>query len=93
MTINPSTVSVPQPLSATSPPGQQWQSDGETLDLTRTTSSATLDGEPKIFPGVVSRSARRSSMRSGPVEEGAYAGYRAGEGSVAERDERDSDED
>ncbi|KAH7086921.1 hypothetical protein FB567DRAFT_55214 [Paraphoma chrysanthemicola] len=93
MTINPSTVSVPQPTAATSPQGQQWQGDGETLDLTRSTSSATLDGEPKIFPGVVSRSARRSSMRSGPVEEGSYAGYRAGEGSVAEKDEEESEED
>jgi AMP deaminase len=77
VTVNPSTASAPQPTGAstTSPP---HQNDGESLSLTRTTSSVNLDGEPRIFPGVVSRSTRRSSMRSSTVDDGAYPGYRAG---------------
>lgn len=88
MTINPSVVSAPQPQGSA-----QWYQDGEALGLTRTTSSVNMDGEPRIFPGVVSnRSRRRSSMRSSAVEEGAYPGYRKGAdtGSVAE--EKDADE-
>jgi AMP deaminase len=91
VTVNPSTVSASQPTGAstTSP---QYQNDVDSLSLTRTTSSANLDGEPRIFPGVVSRSTRRSSMRSSTVEDGAYPGYRAGgdTGSVVE--ERDTDD-
>ena len=98
MTINPSTASVQQ--SSTMQPQQQfqqqqWQGDGETLGLTRTTSSATLDGEPRLFPGVVSgdRSRRRSSMRISAVEDGAYVGHRkgGGEGSVTEEREKEKD--
>ncbi|KAF1932504.1 AMP deaminase [Didymella exigua CBS 183.55] len=60
MTISPSVVAL-QP-----PTGQQSERD---LDLTRTSSSVNLDGEPRIFPGVVSRR-RRSSLRSSNVEDG-----------------------
>ncbi|KAF2831548.1 AMP deaminase [Ophiobolus disseminans] len=86
VTINPSTMSAPQP--------QQSQGDGEALGLTRTTSSATLDGEPRIFPGVVSRSTRRSSMRSSAVEDGSYVNYRKGgdTGSVAEEADTEDEE-
>jgi AMP deaminase len=91
VTVNPSNVSAPQPTGtlATSPP---YQHDGESLSLTRTTSSVNLDGEPRIFPGVVSRSTRRSSVRGSTVEDGTYPGYRKGgdTGSVAE--ERDTDD-
>jgi AMP deaminase len=90
MTINQSTMSAPQPADA-SATGPQHQNDGESLGLTRTTSSVNLDGEPRIFPGVVSRSTRRSSMRSGAAEDGTYPGYRKGDtGSVAE--ERDTED-
>jgi AMP deaminase len=71
---------------------QQWQADEDAADLTRTASSVTLGDEPRIFPGVVSRSRRRSSMRSNAVEDGGYMGYRKGgdTGSVVE--ERDTDD-
>lgn len=29
-----------------------------------------LDGEPRMFPGIVSKNARRSSVRIGAVDEG-----------------------
>jgi AMP deaminase len=91
VTINPSTASAPQPTggSTTSP---QYQNDGDSLSLTRTTSSVNLDGEPRMFPGVVSRSTRRSSMRSSTVDDGAYPGYRAGEDTEGVAEERDTDE-
>jgi AMP deaminase len=90
MTINPSVLPAPQPGGSTA--SQQWQADEEAAGLTRTASNATLSDEPRIFPGVVSRSRRRSSMRSSVVEDGAYMGYRkSGDaGSVVE--ERDTDD-
>jgi AMP deaminase len=65
MTISPSVVSAPQP-----PVGPQHVE--QDLGLTRTSSSVNLDGEPRIFPGVVSRR-RRSSLRSSNVEDGEEA--------------------
>jgi AMP deaminase len=61
MTISPSVLSAPQP-----PSDQQAEQD---LGLTRTSSSVNMDGEPRIFPGVVSRR-RRSSLHG----EEAHAG-------------------
>jgi AMP deaminase len=61
MTISPSVISAPQP-----PTGQQPEQD---LGLTRTSSSVNLDGEPRIFPGVVSRR-RRSSLKGSDVRDG-----------------------
>lgn len=99
MTINPSTTSLSQPTAFSAVGNQQqvWHGDGEALDLTRTTSSATLDGEPKIFPGVVSgdRSRRKSSMRSSAVEDGSYPGYRKGgvdAGNMVEEKDTDDEE-
>jgi AMP deaminase len=52
-----------------------------------------LDGEPRMFPGIVSKNARRSSMRSTAVEDGSYPGFRKGDaGSVAEAEERNMDD-
>jgi AMP deaminase len=46
-----------------------------------------------MFPGIVSKNARRSSMRSTAVEDGSYAGFRNGDaGSVAEAQEKDTDD-
>jgi AMP deaminase len=93
MTINPSVVSAPQPQITTNPQQQQYyQGDGDGLSLTRTTSSVNMDGEPRIFPGVVSRSTRRSSMRSGAVEDGSYVGYRKGGETGSVREEVDTDD-
>ena len=63
-------------------------------DLIRSTSSITLDGEPRLFPGIVSRNRRRST-RTSQVEEGVGSvgsGFRRGDttGSVVE--ERDTDD-
>lgn len=77
MTINPSV--------SGAPPAET----GEDLGLTRSHSSVTLDGEPKIFPGVVSRR-RRSSLRGSNLEdgEGLHSGYHGADaGSVVEEDE------
>lgn len=104
----------PQPTGGSQSSSQQtlsgftnqtvWSPD-ESLNLTRTSSSAglTMEGiEPKIFPGVVSRR-RRSSLRGSSLEEGegssqgqaqqpGHSGFRRGnEGSVVE--EQDSDDD
>ena len=65
MTISPSVVSAPQPPVDQQPAEQD-------LGLTRTSSSVNLDGEPRIFPGVVSRR-RRSSLRGSNVEDGEEA--------------------
>lgn len=95
MTINPSIMSQQTPGGSVPSPQQlqhSWHADGEPLGLTRTTSSATLDGEPRIFPGVVSRSTRRSSARGSVVEDSSHTGFRKAEtGSVVE--ERDTDDD
>jgi AMP deaminase len=89
LTINPSIISAPQPPGA-STTSSQYQPEGDGLSLTRTQSSVTLDGEPRIFPGVVSKNARRSSMRSSAVEDGSYVGFRQREAeSVVEAKERD----
>ncbi|KAF1842657.1 AMP deaminase [Cucurbitaria berberidis CBS 394.84] len=100
MTINPSILSAPQPQQQPQQtPGAsiattQWPPDEQNLGLSRTTSTVTLDGEPRIFPGVVSRSRRRSSMRSSQVEDGemtgARSGFRGDTRSVVE--ERDTDD-
>jgi AMP deaminase len=78
MTINPSTSGAPPAAGA-----------DEDLGLTRSHSSVTLDGEPKIFPGVVSRR-RRSSLRGSNLEEGEglHSGYHGADAeSVVEEDE------
>ncbi|OAL07093.1 AMP deaminase [Phaeosphaeriaceae sp. SRC1lsM3a] len=94
LTINPSNMSITQlaEVSTTSP--QQQHFDGDNLGLTRTRSSVTLDGEPRIFPGIVSKNARRSSVRSSAVEDGVQVGVRKSEngtGSVAGGKERNTD--
>lgn len=83
LTINPSNMSSAQLAEASTTSPQQQQFDGSDLGLTRTRSSVTLDGEPRIFPGIVSKnvSARRSSMRSSALEDGVK---RMGTGSVKE---------
>ncbi|KAH9878985.1 putative zinc finger protein [Plenodomus biglobosus] len=91
MTIQPNSVPAPQP-----PQSPQYVEGEEHLALSRTTSSMALDGEPRIFPGVVSRSRRRSSMRTtSQTEEGGEGQQRSGvfrqTGSVVE--EKDSDDD
>ena len=84
MTVNPNTVTSPQPLGSAGP-SATWPVDEPTMGISRTTSSVTLDGEPKIFPGVVSRSARRSSLRSGQLDDlaemSAHSGHRKGDSS------------
>ncbi|KAF9699870.1 hypothetical protein EKO04_002152 [Ascochyta lentis] len=65
MTISPSVVSAPQPPVGSQPAEQD-------SGLTRSSSNVNLDGEPRIFPGVVSRR-RRSSLRSGNIEDGEEA--------------------
>ena len=87
ITINPNVLTSPQPLGA----GNigPWSPEEQSLNLSRTTSSVALGGEPRIFPGVVSRSARRSSLRSGQLDDlgegSAYSGFRrADTGSVTE---------
>jgi AMP deaminase len=41
-----------------------------------------------MFPGIVSKNARKSSMRSSAVEDGSYPGFRNGEDGVAEAEEQ-----
>ncbi|KAL1657005.1 AMP deaminase [Didymella pomorum] len=85
MTISPSVISAPQP-----PTGQQSEQD---LGLTRTSSSVNLDGEPRIFPGVVSRR-RRSSLKGSEVrdsEEGSGLHRVPTEPVVQEQDTDDED--
>ncbi|KAJ4344920.1 AMP deaminase [Ascochyta clinopodiicola] len=85
MTISPSVVSAPQPAVSSQPAEPD-------AGLTRTSSNLNLDGEPRIFPGVVSRR-RRSSLRSSQVEDGddAHAGLHRVPTEPAVQ-ERDSDE-
>ncbi|KAH7372364.1 hypothetical protein BKA66DRAFT_177870 [Pyrenochaeta sp. MPI-SDFR-AT-0127] len=102
MTINPGTVSMHQPqqtpgASSASTQQPQWPLEEHNLGLSRTASSVALDGEPRIFPGVVSRSRRRSSMRGSQVEDGeatgTHSGFRKGDtGSVAEEKDTDDEE-
>lgn len=56
------------------------------MSLTRTRSSVALDGEPRMFPGIVSKNARRSSVRVGAVEEGKERGVQ-GDGEAASDEE------
>ncbi|KAL5113313.1 AMP deaminase [Pleosporales sp. CAS-2024a] len=95
MTINPSSISAPQPSGASgNSTQQQYPGDGSDLGLTRTRSSAALDGEPRIFPGIFSKNAKRSSMRSSAVEDGSYPGFRKGDNeSVTDARETSLDED
>lgn len=85
ITINPSTMSAapPQPLDNNQMQGHEEPDQG----LTRSTSSVTLDGEPRLFPGLVSSRSRRRSGRTSQVEEGAgsRATFRGGVG-VGEAD-------
>lgn len=74
MTINPGMVPAPQIQQSPS----QFIPDDQLLGLSRTTSSVTLDSEPRIFPGVVSGSRRRSSMRNSQVEDVDMANARSG---------------
>ena len=82
LTINPSTMSVAQPPENSEEPDQQG--------LTRSTSSVTLDGEPRLFPGLVSSRSRRRSGRTSLVEEGDGVGggsrakFRGGGGGEAD---------
>ncbi|KAF2850695.1 AMP deaminase [Plenodomus tracheiphilus IPT5] len=99
MTIQPPSIStsIPQP-----PQSPQYAGGGggedQNLGLSSTTSSVTLDGgEPRIFPGVVSRSRRRSSMRTSLAEEGGGEGGHGRSGGVRLTgsnvvEERDTDE-
>ncbi|RMZ66976.1 AMP deaminase [Pyrenophora seminiperda CCB06] len=66
ITVNPASMSVAQPQAP-------QPVDDEQLDtgLVRSTSSVTLDGEPRLFPGIVSSRSRRRSARMDLVEEGA----------------------
>ena len=74
MTINPSPVSIAQAQHSPN----QYATEEPNLGLSRTTSSVNLDGEPRIFPGVVSRSRRRSSMRNSQIEDGDVTGAHSG---------------
>lgn len=74
MTINPGTASTAQPPQSPS----QYVPEDQGSSLTRTTSSVTLDGEPRIFPGVVSRGRRRSSMKTNQQEDGEVMGTHSG---------------
>jgi len=59
-------VAPPQPLDNNQTQGYEEPDQG----LTRSTSSVTLDGEPRLFPGLVSSRSRRRSGRTSQVEEG-----------------------
>ncbi|KAF1941602.1 AMP deaminase [Clathrospora elynae] len=91
MTINPSVVSVPQPPQSPS----QYAPDEQDQGLSRTMSSMSLDGEPRMFPGIVS-GRRRRSMRASQAEEGdamsAQSGFRRGNVDVDVVEERDTDD-
>lgn len=93
VTMNPSIISGPLPSGASANEAQpQGPGDGSDLGLTRTRSSVALDGEPRMFPGIVSKNARKSSMRSSAVEDGSYPGFRKGEDGITEAEERDTDD-
>ena len=88
ITVNPSTLSVAQPTEAYEEPDQ---------GLTRSTSTVTLDGEPRLFPGIVSSRSRRRSTRNSQAEDGdmtsSLSRLRAGdaESVMEERDTDDED--
>ncbi|KAI4701323.1 putative zinc finger protein [Alternaria sp. BMP 2799] len=87
MTVNPSTISVAQPTEPEEPD----------QGLTRSTSTITLDGEPRLFPGIVSSRSRRRSTRTSQAEDGDMTSsrlrFRTGdqESVVEERDTDDED--
>ncbi|KAK1911919.1 putative zinc finger protein [Pyrenophora teres f. teres] len=68
ITINPSTMSVAQPPQSLDTQAQGH--DDPEQGLRRSTSSVTLDGEPRLFPGLVSSRSRRRSGRTSQAEEG-----------------------
>jgi AMP deaminase len=91
ITVNPSTLSVVQPTESPS----QYVPEEPDLGLTRSTSTVTLDGEPRLFPGIVSSRNRRKSTRTSQAEDGdmtnARSRLRSGDQeSVVE--EKDTDE-
>ncbi|KAI1542956.1 Add Adenosine deaminase [Pyrenophora tritici-repentis] len=80
ITINPSTMAPPPQQSMdTQTQGHEDPEQG----LVRSTSSVTLDGEPRLFPGLVSSRSRRRSGRTSQVEEGGGVGVGGGVGSRA----------
>jgi len=87
MTVNPSTMSVAQPTEPEEPD----------QGLTRSTSTITLDGEPRLFPGIVSSRSRRRSTRTSQAEDSDMTNsrlrFRTGdqESVVEERDTDDED--
>ncbi|KAF1833056.1 AMP deaminase [Decorospora gaudefroyi] len=93
-TINPSTVSAAQPMDTIS---QYAITEEPEQDLTRSASTLTLDGEPRLFPGLVSSRSRRRSTRISQVEDGegstTRSGYRRAdtEHVVEERDTDDEE--
>lgn len=67
MTMNANAVSgVPQPVEG----GGQHALDEPDADLKRSMSSVTLDGEPRLFPGIVSSRSRRRSTKTNQAEDG-----------------------
>lgn len=74
MTVNPNAVPVvQQPVDGQAPPAGLEEPD---TGLRRSTSSVTLDGEPKLFPGVVSSRSRRRSTKNSQAEDGEGASSR-----------------
>ncbi|KAF2742584.1 AMP deaminase [Sporormia fimetaria CBS 119925] len=67
MIFDPSNVPVPQPAEGVPQPVSQLQAEEGGLMRSPSATTLTIDGEPKLFPGVVSRR-RRSSLR-GSVDE------------------------
>lgn len=48
----------------------QYPLDEPDTDLKRSMSSVTLDGEPRLFPGIVSSRSRRRSNKTSQAEDG-----------------------
>jgi AMP deaminase len=65
----------------------------EEQGLTRSTSSVAMDGEPRLFPGIVSRNRRRSTKVEESEGSGSVKmGFRRGDTSGSVVEERDTDE-
>jgi AMP deaminase len=63
--------------------------------LTRSTSSVAVDGEPRLFPGIVSKNRTRSTRTSQVEEVGAGSvgsGFRRGDTTESVVEERDTDD-
>ncbi|EMD63194.1 hypothetical protein COCSADRAFT_338729 [Bipolaris sorokiniana ND90Pr] len=74
MAVNHNAVPVAQPpVDGQAPPTGLDEPD---TGLRRSTSSVTLDGEPKLFPGVVSSRSRRRSTKNSQAEDGEAASSR-----------------